>query len=198
MTQEELANIFLKPCSIPIKKYGHEVMTRATVHPKLKTVEELIPGSRQYVNLGCGDIILPGWLNVDYFIESPKIYNWELSYLKMNDESADILYSCHSLEHVSLYKAFECLKEWHRVLKPDGILYLTVPDIDKSVELFHQDSNWFLKCLYGMQTGPGHIHMYGYTENHIKKLLEMTGFKITFFDKYFYGEAPSFWLEATK
>ena len=46
----------------------------------------------------------------------------------LEDESFDYVYSSHTLEHV--YDAKTSLKNWYRVLKPDGYLILYIPHRD--------------------------------------------------------------------
>ena len=60
----------------------------------------------------------------------------QINALPFDDNSVQVLYASHVLEHVSynydLHNErpvlFETLKEWKRVLKPNGILYVAVPD----------------------------------------------------------------------
>ena len=45
------------------------------------------------------------------------------------DGAADALWSSHNLEHLFAHEVQVALKEFHRVLKPGGILLITLPDI---------------------------------------------------------------------
>ncbi|MGH2510604.1 MAG: class I SAM-dependent methyltransferase, partial [Ktedonobacteraceae bacterium] len=45
--------------------------------------------------------------------------------LSFSDNSFDRVIAAHILEH--LYKPYEVLREWHRVLKPGGVLSLVLP-----------------------------------------------------------------------
>jgi predicted SAM-dependent methyltransferase len=45
--------------------------------------------------------------------------------LPFPDESADAVYSSHTLEHIADYKA--AIRDWHRVLKPGGFIVCSVP-----------------------------------------------------------------------
>jgi predicted SAM-dependent methyltransferase len=44
-------------------------------------------------------------------------------------ESVDAIYSAHNIEHVFPHEVHTVLLEFHRVLKPDGIVVLTCPDL---------------------------------------------------------------------
>lgn len=52
------------------------------------------------------------------------IYEFE----KINDKTIDLIYSSHSLEHVSDLEA--TLNEFKRILKNDGLLFIEVPNAD--------------------------------------------------------------------
>lgn len=49
------------------------------------------------------------------------------------DQSVDGIYSSHALEHMYLADARELLRECARVLVPNGVLRLALPDADKLV-----------------------------------------------------------------
>lgn len=48
---------------------------------------------------------------------------------QISDNSITILYASHILEHNQIHTVEDTLKEWYRVLKPDGILMISVPDL---------------------------------------------------------------------
>jgi SAM-dependent methyltransferase len=84
------------------------------------------------VNLGCGDSIAKEierdqkWINLDRQ-EGPGVdivADLENG-LPFEDESADLLYASHVLEHIKNFPAL--MKECHRVLKPRGCLVIKVP-----------------------------------------------------------------------
>lgn len=45
--------------------------------------------------------------------------------IKEKNESLDFIFSSHTLEHLENWQ--QALREWHRVLKPNGILFLYLP-----------------------------------------------------------------------
>lgn len=85
------------------------------------------------INLGCGGIKLPGFINIDSnsdFYPDLVIDDYkDLSYFK--DSSVDFIYICHTLSNLSMEDSKESLKECYRILKPGGILDVIVPDFDK-------------------------------------------------------------------
>lgn len=69
-----------------------------------------------------GDLILPDAQGWDF-------EHGDAQYLKgLKDESFDYVYSSHTLEHV--FDVETTLKNWYRVLKPNGYLILYIPHRD--------------------------------------------------------------------
>ncbi|MDJ0742753.1 MAG: methyltransferase domain-containing protein [Xenococcaceae cyanobacterium MO_167.B27] len=50
--------------------------------------------------------------------------------LDFEDNTFDFIFSEHFLEHLFMDEALELLKEFHRILKPYGVLRIIVPDYD--------------------------------------------------------------------
>lgn len=112
------------------------------------------------LNLGCGNKIYEregGWVNVDVIepniavdiigditndqcesgSESPKFHQSLLQELKyIDDEVADEVHAYHVIEHFYRSEVPEVLKEWKRVLKPNGLIVLEQPDILKCAANF--------------------------------------------------------------
>ena len=91
------------------------------------------------LNLGCGDKILPGYINVDVASEragkKPDVIS-DIRKLTFNDNYADEILSVHVIEHFWRWEVYEILKEWIRVLKPGGKLILECPNLQSACEEF--------------------------------------------------------------
>lgn len=73
--------------------------------------------------------ILPGE-NIDHVGDA-------LNMSRFDDKTFDEIYASHILEHFDFTGSLQtALKEWHRVLKPEGKLYISVPDMDILCKLF--------------------------------------------------------------
>lgn len=67
--------------------------------------------------------------NVDYVIDASKK-------LPFNDNTFNIIYASHVLEHIPWYKTNEVLTEWIRILRKGGVLEVWVPDGIKICKAF--------------------------------------------------------------
>lgn len=97
----------------------------------------------QKLNLGCGSRFVDDWINVDIVPTDPSVIKMDFrSGLIYKDNSIDVIYISHVIEHFSLPDAFGLLKECLRVLKPLGIIRVVVPDLENIARLY-------LECLDG-------------------------------------------------
>ena len=82
------------------------------------------------LNLGCGKIFHPDWVNVDLISNNPHVVAFDLNLgIPFAAESFDIVYHSHILEHLERPYAEHLLQECFRVLKPGGLLRVVVPDL---------------------------------------------------------------------
>ena len=92
---------------------------------------------RLAVHLGCGAKYVPGFLHVD-ILPLPNVdVVCDVANLEfLNENSVDLLYASHVLEHFGRHQYFAVLSEWYRVLKIGGILRLAVPDFRACAEQY--------------------------------------------------------------
>jgi len=85
---------------------------------------------RLAVHLGCGEHYIPGMINCDGNALR-KVDQWlDLrSPLPFPDSSAIVVYSSHTLEHLYPEEAIRLLREVRRILRPDGVARIGVPDV---------------------------------------------------------------------
>lgn len=84
---------------------------------------------RRYLEIGPGSSRIPGFETLDV-VGGPNVdYVYDASKkLPFKDNTFDLIYASHVLEHIPWYKTEEVLKEWVRILKPGGVLEVWVPD----------------------------------------------------------------------
>ena len=137
------------------------------------------------LHLGCGHRYLEGFIHIDMddlpHIDYPKT---DLSNLSMFDDcSVDLIYTCGSFEYYDREEAVEVLKEWKRVLKPGGVLRISVPDFDAVVQVYNRyhdlDGIGILGPLYGKWKIQGKKYIYHktvYDEKSLTFLLTSSGY----------------------
>lgn len=87
--------------------------------------------SPRLLNLGCGQCSRPGWINMDFHAASADVLAYDLRLgIPFADDSFDVVYHSHVLEHFSRSQAVFFLRECFRVLRPGGLLRMAVPDLE--------------------------------------------------------------------
>src|SRR5258708_2899027 len=98
------------------------------------------------LHLGCGSKYFEGFYHIDA-IKYPHVdcqgFVDRLDYLANN--SVELIYASHVLEHFGRNEVDYVLREWHRVLQPGGVLRLAVPDFDACARLYAEG-----KLLHGI------------------------------------------------
>jgi len=170
------------------------------------------------LNLGCGRRLLDGFINIDKYQQGPGVINSDIFKLSQADNSVDLIFCAHVLEHLPFRHARMALKEWQRVLKPSGKVYLGIPDIGlimtKMLDPSTADNvrEFLMYALFGFQTDPGNrdesildypvdegqFHTCGFTKKSIQFEMGKVGFSITEVLNYDGWSTPSVWVVATK
>ena len=84
------------------------------------------------LNIGCGSRFHNSWLNIDQYGDNSQIFSWNiLDGQPFPDDSIDVVYSAHVLEHFDRVGASLFLSEIYRILKPKGILRIVVPNLEE-------------------------------------------------------------------
>lgn len=83
------------------------------------------------LNLGSGEFPKPGFINVDYFSNTPPDVRHNLDEFPypFDDDEFDLVEADHCLEH--LRDPFAVMKEIHRITKPGGIVRIRVPHFSR-------------------------------------------------------------------
>ncbi|NET28731.1 methyltransferase domain-containing protein [Okeania sp. SIO1I7] len=133
------------------------------------------------LHVGCGSINHPKFINIDG-LPAPHIhYIRPIDNLApFKDNSVDLIYGSHCLEHFSHRMISQVLNEWFRVLKEGGILRLSVPDFDLLIDKYRASGNNINKImgpLMGGQNYKFNFHMIVFNQSSLELLLKKTGFK---------------------
>lgn len=132
------------------------------------------------LHLGCGHKIIPGYINIDARVLPGVDEVDDISTLSAySEQSIDLIYACHVLEHTGRYAYLEVLQRWFTLLKPGGVLRLSVPDFEAVCQhyLQHKNLKVIMGLLYGGQTYPENFHYVAFDFEHLKNDLMTLGFK---------------------
>ncbi len=145
------------------------------------------------LNLGCGDKILEGYVNIDV-AESrvgmkPDVL-CDLHHLEpFGDNTADEILSVHVIEHFWRWEVLDILKEWIRVLKPGGKMILECPNLISACQQFLENPDLFSgpgkegqRTMWVFYGDPGWqdplmVHRWGYTPKSLAMLMHEAGLR---------------------
>lgn len=92
-------------------------------------------GDNVRLNIGCGPNFLDGWLNTDIWPGVPLFLD-ATKPLPIKNNSVSYIFNEHLLEHLPCDKADKLLHECFRILKPNGILRISTPDIEAYIKAY--------------------------------------------------------------
>jgi predicted SAM-dependent methyltransferase len=103
---------------------------------------------------------------------------------RFSDGSFQEIYASHTVEHFDYQnELLATLKEWHRVLRPFGTLYLSVPDLDVMARLLLDkerlnvdDRFAVMRMMFGGHMDPHDFHGVGLNEDFLTYFLHEAGF----------------------
>lgn len=111
----------------------------------------------KYVNCGCGSkyVISDEWINLD-FAKGKGVQKCNiLKGLPFDEGSVDVIFSSCMLEHFTVEQAESHISDCYRVLKPNGIIRLVVPDLEnvckeylRVLDLVRNDDTYESKYKY--------------------------------------------------
>jgi predicted SAM-dependent methyltransferase len=91
------------------------------------------------LQLGAAENIKPGWLNTDlhgYGRGDELVYLDVRRRFPLPDASFDLVYSEHTLEHLTYAQGQQCLRECFRVLRPGGTIRTATPSLEQLARLY--------------------------------------------------------------
>jgi SAM-dependent methyltransferase len=148
-------------------------------------------GAPLRLNLGCGDKILPGYVNVDVAASragrAPDVICDLHKLDPFGADAADEVLAVHVVEHFWRWEVVEVLREWLRVLKPGGRMIIECPNLLTACrELLKEparaagpgpEGQRTMWVLYGDPgwRDPLMCHRWNYTPQSLSALLEEAG-----------------------
>lgn len=119
----------------------HNLRTRRRTHEYLRR----LPSYGLRVNLGCGERLLPAWINLDSFAFPGVQVVWDLRRgIPFPDGSCSALLLEHVIEHLPREAAKSLLSQCIRVLEPGGALRISTPDAERYLRSYTGDRRFLL------------------------------------------------------
>lgn len=103
------------------------------------------------LHLGCGNICLPGYVNVDIDANAKADIIADLCALPFSPSSSSHIYSCAVLEHFGRNQWKDLLKHWFEILEPEGVFRISTNDFDAARKRYGEEGN--LEELLGLLIG---------------------------------------------
>jgi len=121
-----------------------------------------------------------------------------LSYLDItrrwpySDGSLSTIYSSHVFEHLTLHGARNCLREARRCLHDDGLLRLSLPDLDRYINQYRAEDSlqWATDFFEANERSEKNMHHFMYNFDSLSQLLQEAGFSRIVRCEYRKGECP--------
>lgn len=132
----------------------------------------------RYLNLGCGNSIFPSpWENLDIRPLIGVDHVGEVYPLNFDGNLFDIVYASHLLEHFKRSDTQKIVNEWVRVLKPGGLLRISVPSLENITKIYQEtgDIEQILGPLMGGQTYDHNFHYMAFDKINLTKIMKSAG-----------------------
>lgn len=119
---------------------------------------------RTFLHIGCGPkrknqttrgFSTEAWAELRFDIDesvNPDLVGTMTNMSNVGSESVDAIFSSHNIEHLYPHEVPLALKEFLRVLKPDGFLVVTCPDLKSVCGLVAEDK--LTEAAYTSPAGP--------------------------------------------
>jgi predicted SAM-dependent methyltransferase len=130
-----------------------------------------------------GEQVRDGWKILNAQSKPGVDFIGDISNLSQFDEnSIEEIYASHVFEHVSQASALPTLRGLNRVLKPSGLLYISVPDLDVLAHTFINPSAspqvkfHVMRMMFGGQVDQFDFHYFGWNQLFLADFLSQAGF----------------------
>jgi hypothetical protein len=133
------------------------VRVRTRLHPGWRRRARSFRGRRGLLlNFGCGDRILPGWVNVDGWARGRLDLRCDLRCaLPLDDGSCAVIFADHVLYALAVQSRPGVFREFHRLLAPGGTLRLVGTDCGRVAEAYTRNDRAFWQTVPSEPRGRG-------------------------------------------
>lgn len=106
------------------------------------------------LHLGCGKRKINGYINIDIQPFPSVDMVADVTNLPFENNSADLIYSCSTIEHLPRKFWKKTLSHWNNILKPGGFIYISTMDF-RAATIEYLMEGRSLQDLLGLLIGGG-------------------------------------------
>lgn len=169
----------MKRRSVAVQRPGNVPLDIRIINDRLNT---LPPSAPRKIHLGCGPRSITGFIHID-LMPFPHIdYAADVRDLSfVPDNSVDLIYASHVLEHFGRWEYLDVLRAWTRAIKPGGVLRLAVPDFKACAAVYYERGlehgiSGLLGLICGGQRDPLDYHKMVFDEDLLRADLTALGY----------------------
>lgn len=141
------------------------------------------------LHVGCGNNYLSDFINIDLYGDVDIIHDIREG-LPFENQSADVIYSEHFIEHLTREEGIRFLRECRRVIKNDGTIRISTPDLKiAAVDYLNGDLSreWLEKYGYGWIESPAEMlnismrewgHLWVYDQQELCRSAQLVGLQV--------------------
>ena len=133
------------------------------------------------LNLGCGDDIKKGFINIDLNGDDDRIVIMNVMNLDFPDNSVAVIYAADILPCFSYREIDDVLAEWNRVLIPGGKIIISCTSVKQICKLYMSgkiNAEVMSRLIYGTQDNPLNFYLCGFDSDYLGSALKDAGFEI--------------------
>ena len=134
------------------------------------------------LNVGCGFNKISGYINIDSekCVSPDLVLDITIKRLPFSNNSIGEILFFHCIEHIQKEKHYEIIKEFSRVLKLGGKLYISYPEFWECAKRWRANlggkRNFWEATLFGRQLHTGDFHVCAMDSSELRVLLFECGF----------------------
>lgn len=133
------------------------------------------------LHLGCGSRHIPGFIHIDAAPWPHVDIVGPVERLPLAGGTASVIYASHILEHFDRRQYLEVLAECYRVLRPGGLLRISVPDFAACVAEYYENGiadglTGLVGLVVGGQRDAFDYHKMIFDQRSLTEALRRTGF----------------------
>ena len=132
------------------------------------------------LHLGCGPKHIDGFTNIDVRkLPGVDVIDNVKTLSKYKENSVELIYVSHVLEHIERTEYMSVLTRWHDILQPNGVLRIAVPDMEQIFVHYqkYKDLAMIRGFLWGGQTYRENFHFCGWDFMTLSNELKSIGFR---------------------